>query len=158
MHYCCEDPVKGLLRVCLKRSAQELLTPMTSSWQFQPSHKITLVTSCLLCFSENKTSTTCRPLFHQWATCVPFNWYFNLFVVRCAVILWLKLREQFKDLKQNKASASNISSCKAYQTQKCGWFSSTQKQNEDTQMVSACPLQREKQGWLQVTNNYPGPL
>lgn len=25
-------------------------------------------------------------------------------------------------------------------------------------MVRACLLQREKQGWLQVTNNYPGPF
>lgn len=53
--YCCEDAVKGRLRVCLKRSAQELLTPMTPAWQFQPSLRITLVTSSLLCFSENKT-------------------------------------------------------------------------------------------------------
>lgn len=58
---------------------------------------LSLLASCA--FLKTKPSTTCCPLFRQWAPCPLFSWYFNLFVVRHAAILWLKQRERFKHLK-----------------------------------------------------------
>lgn len=69
----------------LKRSAQELLTPTTSSWQFSACSQKSLLSLLASCaFLKTKPSTTCRPWFHPWATCPLLGWYFNLFVVSCA--------------------------------------------------------------------------